>query len=71
MHEAVREAVDHSEVVAVVVVEVGVDVLVLPEAVLRRTPRYLLGTTLGSCCCRPHGSFCLLLTLFSMIVIGS
>ena len=71
MHEAVHEAADHSGVVAAVVVEVGVDVLVLPEVVLRRTPRYLLGTTSGGCCFRPHVSFCLLLTLFSMIVIGS
>ena len=36
MHEAVREAVDHSEVVVAMVVEVKADVLVLLKEILRR-----------------------------------
>lgn len=66
-----REAADHSEVVATVVAEVGVGALALPEAILRRTPRHLAIIVSDGYSSGPLGPICTSSCILFVTVIGS
>lgn len=66
-----RKVVDHSEVVSIVVVDVGVGSLALPKAILRQTPRHLVVLALEGYCSEPFRPICALSYILFMAIISS
>ena len=66
-----REAVDHSEVVAPVVVEVGAGASVLPKAILRWTPKHLVVRASNGYGSRPPEPICISSCILFVVVISS